>query len=198
VRNKHIGDSLDFAKRRLLELAGSLGLSTLVAPLPCQRNFQFDLYERMLGARFPHAVHGRDVVRFSGRNRARHLDDLRATIRNETFRAVLLDPDSGLRQDHENDSRYLSSAEVRWLVNSRPLTWLLYHHQSTGRLAYDDVIASLGAAGAYDLGKAAVVIGGPAGQTTRFMGAICGSLNPEHWIRAMDGSAPNSAARADC
>lgn len=197
MRNKHIGDSLDLAKRRLLELAVSLDMGTLIAPLPCQRDFQFDLYERVLGVEAPHVVHGRNTVRFSGRNRIQHLNDLDAAVRKGAYKAVLLDPDSGLRQDHEDDSRYLSPAELRRLIDGRSLTWLLYHHQSTGRLSYDDVIGLLGAAGAYNFGKAAVVVGGQGEQTLRLIDAISESLNPKHWIWPMRGAAANPGLAAD-
>ena len=182
MRNKHIGDSLDLAKRRLLELAASNDIGTLVAPRPCQRDFQFDLYKMVLGAETPHEVHGSEAVRFSGRKRQQHLDDLRATLSKLDYRAVFLDPDSGLRRDHGNSSKFVSLAEARSIISRQRLTWLLYHHQSAGGFSYEDVITLLGAAGAYNFGKAAVVIGGTAAQTSKLISAIRESLNPKRWI----------------
>lgn len=197
MRNKHIGDSLDLAKRRLLELAGRLNMGTLIAPLPCQRDFQFDLYERMLGVETPHVVHGRNTVRFSGRSRIQHLNDLEAAVKSGAYKAVLLDPDSGLREDCQGDSRYLSPAEVKHLVDGRPLTWLLYHHQLAGRLSYDDVLGLLGGAGAYNFGKAAVVVGGQGEQTVGLIDVISQSLNPKRWISPIGGAAANPGLAAD-
>jgi len=110
---------------------------------------------------------------------------------------VLLDPDSGLSEDRQGDSRYLSPVEVRHLVDGRLLTWLLYHHQSAGRLSYDDVIGLLGAAGAYNFGKAAVVVGGQGEQTVRFIDAISDSLNPNRWISPMGAAGANPGLVAD-
>jgi hypothetical protein len=184
VRNKHIGDSLDLAKRRLLELAASLNMGTLVAPLPCQRDFRFDLYKMVLGAETPHGVHGSDAVRFSGRKRQQHLDNLQAALSKGPYKAVLLDPDSGLRRDHGNSSKFVSLAEAKLIIRGSHLTWLLYHHQSAGKLSYEDVIALLGAAGAYNFGKAAVVVGGAEAQASNLISAVHESLNPKHWISA--------------
>lgn len=184
MRNKHIGDSLDLAKRRLLELAASQNIGTLVAPLPCQRDFHFDLYRTVLGAETPHDVHGSEAVRFSGRKRQQHLDNLQAALSKGPYKAVLLDPDSGLRREHGNSSKFVSLGEARSIISGRRLTWFLYHHQSAGRLGYEDVIALLSAAGAYNFGKAAVVVGGPEAQTSKLIDAIHKSLNPKHWIPA--------------
>ena len=197
MRNKHLGDSLDLAKRRLLKLTGSLNMGTLIAPLPCQRDFQFDVYERVLGVEAPHVVHGRNTVRFSGKNRVQHLSDLDAAVQGGSYKALLLDPDSGLCEDHQGESRYLSPAEVRRLVDGGSLTWLLYHHQSAGRLSYYDVIGLLGAAGAYDFGKAAVVVGGQGEQTARLIDVIAQSLTPKRWISPMGGAAANPGREAD-
>lgn len=56
MHNDMIGDSLDLAKRHMLSLLRKLKRPTLVAPLPPERNFDFELYSRVLDASPEHTI----------------------------------------------------------------------------------------------------------------------------------------------
>jgi hypothetical protein len=50
MKNEYIGDSLDLAKRKVLEIAKSIKCPCLVIPFPSPREqFEYDLYAKILG-----------------------------------------------------------------------------------------------------------------------------------------------------
>lgn len=173
MHNKMIGDSLDLAKRHMLSLLRKLKRPTLVAPLPSERDFDFELYSRVLDASPAHTVaHG--LFRRPGR--LAHLENLRKQFPSNRDRTILLDPSSGISQLREDRPKYISCAEVSFTCRGTDL-WLIYHHQSTDGLTYCQAAQLVKARYFYNFGKAALVIGGKAQSVGRLVRELANSLS---------------------
>jgi len=183
MRNQHIGDSLDLAKRRLLEILERIDCPVLIVPLPFEQEFKFDLYARVLKIEPFHQLFGCDTVRFTGRKREDHLQALRKTLQDDSDRCkgLLLDPDSGVCREYRTRSKWISIEEIKKTLEAagRSVIWLVYHHQGTAGLRYETVLQLLEGTFYYNFGKAAVVIGGNEGKVRDFRSAVEAELNPD-------------------
>lgn len=184
MRNKYIGDSLDLAKAELLRIAAAARLATLVAPLPAEQGFDFDRYRTVLGIGAPHVLAGPELPRYSGRGRARLLHALAGVLEAGELAGLLLDPDTGIRQEAGHGPGFLTVAELRQLVRGRAVTWLLYHHQRAGNLSYGEAAQLTDARWYYDFGKAAVLVGGEAYGSEALLAAARERLNPARCVEA--------------
>jgi hypothetical protein len=176
VHNDKIGDSLDLAKRHLLSLLRKLGRPTLVAPLPSERDFDFELYSRVLDMRPLHTVVDARAGLFRRPGRLEHLAALREHFPPRQNRAILLDPSSGVSQTREDKPKYISCAEVHFACQGFDL-WLLYHHQSTDRLTYCQAAQLVKALYFYNFGKAALIIGGKSQEVGQLAQELANSLS---------------------
>lgn len=168
-----IGDSLDLAKRHMLSLLRELERPTLIAPLSPERDFDFELYSRVLDASPAHTV-ARGLFRRPGR--FVHLKALRKQFPSSQDRTILLDPSSGISQSREDKPKYISCAEVLFVCRGIDL-WLVYHHQSTDHLTYCQAAQLVKARYFYNFGKAALIIGGKAQRVGRLVRELAGSLS---------------------
>lgn len=188
MRNRYLGDSLDLAKAALLLLAREIDLSVLVAPLPAESEFDFELYGQLLGIGTRHALAGAEMGVFSGRNRAAHLAALREALLNGRQRGLLLDPDSGLKNGDGVGPRFLTPGELQGMTHRSGVVWLLYHHQGAGRLDYRAAAKLAGADWYYNLGKAALLVGGHSDLSQRLLLGARQGLNPARCFVAAGGA----------
>ena len=181
MRDRFIGDSLDFVKRDLLRLVREVGLKPLVCPLPAETSFDVDVYCRVLGIEltevfdpgFPFRAHARQ----------RHVDALVDTVRQRNGdqpNFVLLDPDKGLHREKRRNL-FLTLPELERLLAHAPETiFCVYHHRLAGSLYFDDIAESQGASSfGYDAGAATLAFFQARGKTLAALKkSIASSWNP--------------------
>lgn len=178
MRNQNLGDSLDLAKRALLHRLHARGIRTLVAPLPCQRTFDFSLYCKILDVS-PDAVFGDGEVRFSGRKRGSHLEALSAALTGGSWGGLFMDPDSGVSRERTDKPKYISAGELARVLADWSGLWIVYHHQSTDGLGYEAACQTVGGRFYYDFGKAAVIGGGQEALVSQLREALKAHLSPK-------------------
>lgn len=130
------------SKRVLLHLLGKAGYSPLICPLPSQREFNFDLFQKVLGGSRLRILHTGQAEAFWGPYRGRHLKLVECAIRSNKYnssRVVLLDPDKGIHKSARTN-KVLHVDEFKQLLRAAHRKVLaVYHHKNTGNLAYADV-----------------------------------------------------------
>jgi len=184
MRNQNLGDSLDVAKRTVLNRLHALGIRTLVAPLPCQRTFDFSLYRKILDVSSD-VVFGDGEARFSGRKRSSHLEALRAALLGDSWDGLFLDPDSGVSRGRTDKPKYISAGELALVIADWSGLWIVYHHQSTDGLRYEAACQAVGGRFYYDFGKAALIAGGKEVLVSQLRETLKAHLHPER-VRNVD------------
>jgi hypothetical protein len=164
MRTKYIGDSLDMAKRVLLEILADAGLRPVLCPLPSHREFDFDLFGRALGVNDKAIGILRTAPKnaFWGQYRRVHLQVLDGAIFGGDFKSaqvVVLDPDNGVHR-RRRDNKVVHVDEVRDMTSrlaNRVLA--IYHHLWTDNLSHFEAInqfPNIPRFG-YDFGAAAIL-----------------------------------------
>jgi hypothetical protein len=100
---------------------------------------------------------------------------------NGSLRGVLLDPDTGIRNNNNAERTHILVDDVRSFTEGKDL-WIAYHHQNSGGLTYQSATELIGGCFAYNFGKAAMIVGGNENVVRAFRTKLQNALNPERII----------------
>jgi hypothetical protein len=164
MRNKYLGDSLDMAKRALVQVLANVGYSVVVFPLPSESAMDFGLYSKILGADHHPSVRvmGKSGLSFCGNQRNQYAVWMTKTIQSLPLSDrlfILLDPDKGIRKSGQKEkNHFITILEIEGLKNAKSGSVIgVYHHKNAAGLSFDEVLNLLGnGCFYYDFGAAAL------------------------------------------